>query len=76
MPRAKNLLRYFLHDRSATMPQAVQLDDMLQQLCGAREDAAVCITYGDWQVRRYRGRVHVLRALSEFDRSVCVAVAR
>jgi len=70
MPRAKNLLRYFLHDRSATMPQAVQLDDMLQQLCGAREDAAVCITYGDWQVRRYQGRVHVLRALSEFDRSV------
>lgn len=45
-PRAKNLLRYFLHCLGAPMPQAVQLDDMLRQLCGARKDATVCITYG------------------------------
>ncbi|MDP2693264.1 MAG: tRNA lysidine(34) synthetase TilS [Gallionella sp.] len=69
-PRAKNLLRWFLHSIGAPMPQTVQLDDMLQQLCGAREDALVCIAYGDWQVRRYQGRVHVLRALGEFDRSL------
>lgn len=68
LPRAKNLLRYFLHGCGAPMPQTMQLDDMLQQLCGAREDAAVCIAYGDWQVRRYQGRVYALRALGEFDR--------
>ncbi len=45
-PRAKNLLRYFLHVRGAPMPQAVQLDDMLRQLCGARQDAGVCVAYG------------------------------
>ena len=65
--RAKNLLRYFLYQCSATMPQAVQLDTMLQQLCDARPDAGVCISYGDWQVRRYQGEVYVLRALGEFD---------
>ena len=70
LPRAKNLLRYFLHGLGAPMPQAVQLDDMLQQLCRAREDAAVCIAYGDWQVRRYQGKVYALRALGEFDRSL------
>ncbi|MBI2287237.1 MAG: tRNA lysidine(34) synthetase TilS [Nitrosomonadales bacterium] len=70
LPRAKNLLRYFLHSSGAPMPQTVQLDDMLQQLCGARQDAAVCIAYGDWQVRRYQGRVYVLRALGEFDRNL------
>ena len=69
-PRAKNLLRYFLHSLGAPMPQAVQLDDMLQQLCGAREDAAVCISYGGWQVHRYQGRVYALRALGEFDQSI------
>jgi tRNA(Ile)-lysidine synthase len=70
-PRAKNLLRYFLHSIGAPMPQVVQLDDMLQQLCDARQDAAVCIGYGEnWQVRRYRGRVHVLRAPGDFDRSL------
>jgi tRNA(Ile)-lysidine synthase len=67
LSRAKNLLRYFLHGLSAPMPQALQLDDMLQQLCNAREDAAVCIAYGDWQVRRYQGKVYALRALGEFD---------
>jgi len=70
MPRAKNLLRYFLHSIGAPMPQAVQLDDMMQQLCGARADASVCIAYSDWEVRRYRGKVHVLRALGEFDRNL------
>ncbi len=70
--RAKNLLRYFLHSLGAPMPQAVQLDDMLHQLCCAREDAAVCVAYGGWEVRRYQGRVYVLRALGEFDRSLVV----
>ena len=72
-PRAKNLLRYFLHSLGAPMPQAVQLDDILHQLCNAREDAAVCIAYGDWQVRRYQGRVYALRALGEFDRSIVLS---
>ena len=68
LPRAKNLLRYFLHSVGAPMPQTVQLDDMLRQLCGARQDAAVCIAYGDCEVRRYRARVYVLCAPGEFDR--------
>lgn len=65
--RAKNLLRYFLHGVGAPMPQLVQLDDMLHQLCAARPDAAVCVEYSGWQVRRYQDRVHVLRAPEEFD---------
>jgi tRNA(Ile)-lysidine synthase len=67
-PRARNLLRFFLHGLHAPMPQAVQLDDMLQQLCTARQDASVCIAYGDWQVRRYQGKAYVMRALAQFDR--------
>lgn len=70
LPRAKNLLRYYLHQLGAPMPQVVQLDDMLHQLCGAREDAAVCISFGGWQVRRYQGRVYASRALGEFNRSL------
>ena len=33
------------------------------------ENAAVCIAYGGWQVRRYHGSVHALRAFGEFDRN-------
>jgi tRNA(Ile)-lysidine synthase len=65
--RAKNLLRYFLHAQGAPMPQLVQIDEMLKQLCGASGDAAVCVSFGDWQVRRYQGRAYVMRALREFD---------
>jgi tRNA(Ile)-lysidine synthase len=67
LARAKNLLRYFLHTCGAPMPQAAQLDDMLQQLIDAREDSAVCVEFGCWQVRYYQNKVYVLRALGEFD---------
>lgn len=68
--RAKNMLRYFLHIVGAPMPQAVQLDAMLRQLCDARRDASVCVNYGGWEVRRYLGRAYVLRASGEFDNSL------
>jgi tRNA(Ile)-lysidine synthase len=67
LARAKNLLRYFLHGVGAPMPQLVQLDDMLHQLCAARPDAAVCVEYSGWQVRRYRDRVYALLAPDDFD---------
>ncbi len=66
-PRAKNLLRYFLHSLGAPMPQAAQLEDMLCQLCGARQDATVCVGYGGWEIHRYQGRVYAQRALGGFD---------
>ncbi|MBI5007164.1 MAG: nucleoside-diphosphate kinase [Nitrosomonadales bacterium] len=66
--RARNLLRYFLHVQGAPMPQAVQLESILSQLLGARGDASVRVEYGGWEVRRFRGRVHVLRTLAGFDR--------
>ena len=71
--RAKNLLRYFLHGVGVQMPQTVQLDDMLKQLCSAREDASVCVSYGDIEVRRYRGKACVLHGLGEFDRKLVLA---
>ncbi len=68
--RAKNLLRYFLHSLGHRMPQAVQLDEMLAQLCGAREGAEVCIVSGDLEVRRYQGRVYAFHTLGKFDRDL------
>ena len=66
-PRARNLLRYFLRSQGAPMPQTVQLDDMLQQLCDARQDANVCVAFDNWEVHRYRDRVYALRAPAGFD---------
>lgn len=66
-PRAKNLLRHFLHEQGAPMPQATQLDDLLHQLCNAREGAAVCVNFGGWQVRRYQGEVYAGPVLPACD---------
>jgi tRNA(Ile)-lysidine synthase len=50
------------------MPQTVQLEEMLHQLLSAQADATVCVSFaGDWQLRRYQGAAHVLRALAAFD---------
>ncbi|MDD2701853.1 MAG: tRNA lysidine(34) synthetase TilS [Sideroxydans sp.] len=73
LPRGKNLLRHYLHGQGAPMPQEAQLDDMLKQLRCARDNADVCVNFGDWQVRRYRGLVHVMRALPSFDPMLRVA---
>ena len=68
--RGKNLLRYYLHRCGAPMPQGVQLDDMLRQLCGARQDAAVCVGFGGWQVHRYQDKVYAQPAEGEFDQGL------
>ncbi|MGB7650593.1 MAG: tRNA lysidine(34) synthetase TilS [Gallionella sp.] len=63
--RAKNLLRYFLQQRSAPMPQAVQLEELLAQLLSAREDAMLCVDFSGWQVRRYQGAVYAQPTLPD-----------
>ncbi len=73
LARSKNLFRYFLHNLGHHMPQAIQLDEMLAQLCDAREDAEVCIVSGDLEVRRYQGKVYALHTLGKFDREMVLS---
>lgn len=65
--RARNLLRFFLHRQGAPMPQEVQTEQMLHQLLHARDDAAVCVGFGHWQLRRYQGKVYAFPALEAVD---------
>jgi len=67
--RGKNLLRFFLKTKGVQMPRTLRLDDMLHQLCVARDDAAVCISCGGYDVRRYLDRVFVHTSLGDFDRN-------
>lgn len=67
VPRGKNLLRQHLHLQGAPMPQEAQLDDMLRQLNSSRDNADVCVNFGDWQLRKYRDHIHVMKALPAFD---------
>ncbi|MEQ1673645.1 MAG: tRNA lysidine(34) synthetase TilS [Candidatus Nitrotoga sp.] len=75
--RGKNLLRYFFASLNAPTPDSTQLEEMLHQLCYARNDATVCVNFGEWQVRRYQGMVYVAPICSvltkEFRENFCVA---
>ncbi|MHB1591745.1 MAG: tRNA lysidine(34) synthetase TilS, partial [Sulfuricella sp.] len=57
--RARNLLRYWLAELGMPMPSAGRLENLLQQLCSARDDAQVRISLGGTVIRRYRGEVHI-----------------
>lgn len=66
--RGKNLLRYFFASFNAPTPDSSQLEEMLHQLCYARNDATVCVNFGGWQVRRYQGMVHAAPICSELTK--------
>jgi tRNA(Ile)-lysidine synthase len=59
--RAANALRWLLARAGAAAPDRARLDEALRQLVAARADAAVRIPVGDAEIRRYRGRVRVVR---------------
>jgi tRNA(Ile)-lysidine synthase len=59
--RAANALRWLLARAGAAAPDRARLDEALRQLVEARADAAVRIPVGDAEIRRYRGRVRVVR---------------
>ncbi|HKB61202.1 MAG TPA: tRNA lysidine(34) synthetase TilS [Gallionellaceae bacterium] len=73
--RAKNLLRWFLRRRGVLMPDASRLDEMLRQLVTARQDAQIRVEWGEWALRRYRGRVHVCPRQTELDAALVVSWA-
>lgn len=61
-PRARNLLRYSLAQQGVILPSAVKLEDILGQLFSSRLDTKLHITFGDTEIRCFKGSVHVRRA--------------
>jgi tRNA(Ile)-lysidine synthase len=61
-PRGRNLLRYFLAARGASMPNAGRLDEALRQAMAAGRDAQVAIDLGGEVLRRFDDRLYVVTA--------------
>lgn len=58
--RGKNLLRYFLVQRHAPIPDSTRLQEMLRQLCSAAGDAQIRIVWQDWQLRCFRDHAYAM----------------
>ena len=72
MPRAKNLLRYWMSLAGITLPPSVRLEEMLRQLLEAKADARVLFRLGSHQLRRYRDHAWLVVQDPEQPRDICL----
>jgi tRNA(Ile)-lysidine synthase len=59
IPRATNLLAYYLRQQGIQIPASAMLKELLRQLVVAGGDSEICFTVGDRQVRCFQQRVLV-----------------
>ena len=61
LPRARNLLRWFIEQHGCPMPSARRLDEGLRQIMHAAPDAHVCVKIApEFELRRYRGAAYIV----------------
>lgn len=58
--RAKNLLRHFVSLHGVTQPNAERLEEALRQAVAAKDDARVCIDFGEAELRRFAGALYLV----------------
>ncbi len=61
--RARNLLRCFLAGHGLGMAAADRLQEALRQALSAKQDARVLVDLGDFELHRFRGRLHLVSRL-------------
>ncbi|MEW6312476.1 MAG: tRNA lysidine(34) synthetase TilS [Pseudomonadota bacterium] len=67
VPRAGNLLRYFLAQHDAPMPPAARLAEALHQLRNAAHDAQVCIEVDDHELHRHGDAIYLVKKMAPFS---------
>ena len=61
LPRARNLLRWFIEQQGCLMPSERRLDEGLRQILHAASDAQVRVTIApQFELRRYRGAAYIV----------------
>jgi tRNA(Ile)-lysidine synthase len=60
MPRARNLLRYFIVQQGQVLPNARRLDEAVHQLRDAQADAQVRVNLGSAELWRFRGGAYLV----------------
>lgn len=59
--RQRNVLRYVIRQQGLPTPTAAQLEQVLETLLPARDDAAPLVRWSGVEIRRYRQQLYVLR---------------
>jgi tRNA(Ile)-lysidine synthase len=59
--RRRNALRYWLQERCGASPSTAVLSRILHDIPASRPDACPSVRWGDFEIRRYRDRLYLLR---------------
>ncbi len=65
--RQKNVLRYWLQQLGLTSPNRKKIENILQNICLAREDAQPLVTWKGVEVRRYKNALYAMSPLEKID---------
>ena len=60
LPRRRNAVAAWLRSRGIAVPGARRIEQVAHAIVEARQDASPCVSLGDVEVRRYRGRMHLV----------------
>ena len=60
LPRRRNAVAAWLRSRGIAVPGARRIEQVARAIVEARQDASPCVSLGDVEARRYRGRIHLV----------------
>jgi tRNA(Ile)-lysidine synthase len=63
--RINNLLRHWFATRDLRMPSTAWLDQMVAQVFEARDDAQLCVTHPECEIRRHREHLFITPRLAD-----------
>lgn len=64
------VLRHWLSQHQVSLPSLRKCQELLRQMLGAKEDAQPQVSWGTWQLRRYKQLIYLLSTNELFDTSV------
>jgi len=65
--RVKNLLRYTLAQQGTMLPSTAKLEDIANQLLSANRDNQIHITFGNHEIRCFKGAVYILHKKTQIQ---------
>ncbi len=65
--RQKNIVRYWLQVRHLPLPSVAQLQTVLDEVIGARQDAEPLVAWPGVQIRRFKQELYAMAPLAYFD---------
>ncbi len=68
--RQRNLLRYWIQSKRVVFPSAAIMEQISLSVVAAKDDRSPLLEWGGFQLRRYRNRLYLEKALPQHDAAV------